>query len=43
MIIQGWDQVLSEVLETSTSTFQTCKDKYKLKYSQYLDSMKYIK
>ena len=36
---QGWGQVLLEVLESSTSTFQT----YKYKYSQYLDSIKYIK
>ena len=38
---QGWGQVLSAVLESSTSTFQICK--YKYKYSQYLDGIKYIK
>ena len=38
---QGWGQVLSEVLESSTSTFKICKFKYK--YSQYLDGIKYIK
>ena len=42
-MVQGWGQVLSEVLESSTSTFQTCKYKYKFKYWQYLDSIKYIK
>ena len=40
-IWQGWGQVLSEVLESSTSTFKICKLKYK--YSQYLDGIKYIK
>ena len=40
---QGWGQVLSEVLESSTSTFKICKLKYKYKYSQYLDGIKYIK
>ena len=38
---QGWGQVLSEVLESSTSTSKICK--YKYKYSQYLDGIKYIK
>ena len=41
--VQGWGQVLSEVLESSTSTFKICKFKYKYKYSQYLDGTKYIK
>ena len=41
--VQGWGQVLSEVLESSTSTFKICKFKYKYKYSQYLDDIKYIK
>ena len=41
--LQGWGQVLSEVLESSTSTFKICKYKYKYKYSQYLDGIKYIK
>ena len=40
---QGWGQVLLEVLESSTSTFKICKFKYKYKYSQYLDGIKYIK
>ena len=40
---QGWGQVFSEVLESSTSTFQTCKYKYKYKYWEYLNSIKYIK
>ena len=40
---QGWGLVLSEVLESSTSTFKICKFKYKYKYSQYLDGIKYIK
>ena len=39
---QGWGQVLSEVLESSTSTFKICKFKYKYKYSQYLDGIKYF-
>ena len=37
-LIQGWGQVLSAVLESSTSTFQICK----YKYSQYLDGIKYF-
>ena len=41
IIVQGWGQVLLAVLESSTSTFQICK--YKYKYSQYLDGIKYIK
>ena len=40
---QGWGQVLSEVLESITSTFKICKFKYKYKYSQYLDGINYIK
>ena len=38
---QGWGQVLFAVLESSTSTFQICK--YKYKYSKYLIGIKYIK
>ena len=41
IVLQGWGQVLLAVLESSTSTFQICK--YKYKYSQYLDGIKYIK
>ena len=40
---QGWGQVLSEVLESSTSTFSYLQVKYKYKYSKYLDDIKYIK
>ena len=43
ILLQGWGQVLSEVLESSTSTFKICKFKYKYKYSEYLDGIKYIK
>ena len=35
---QGWGQVLSEVLESSTSTFKYFKNKY----SQYLGGIKYF-
>ena len=39
--IQGWGQVLFEVLESSTSTFHN--GKYKYNYSKYLEDIKYIK
>ena len=39
---QGWGQVLFEVLESSTSTFHICKYKYKFKYSEYLEYIKYF-
>ena len=38
----GWGQLLFEVLESNTSIFHICKYKYKLKYSKYLEDIKYF-
>ena len=40
---QGWGQVLSKYLSQVQVLFHVCKYKYKFKYPEYLEDIKYIK